>query len=74
MECLISVLENQIKAEVVIQQDQNAKVEKGGCLTLLHVSIMLACFRLHEASDFTGPSETPFYTGISWLLIRWCHC
>lgn len=33
MECLISVLENQVKAQVVIQQDQNAKGKKGGCLT-----------------------------------------
>lgn len=33
MECLISVLENQVKAQVVIQQDQNAKGKKGGCLS-----------------------------------------
>lgn len=42
------------KAQVVKQQDQNAEVKKGGCLIVLHVSIMLACLRLHEASHFTS--------------------
>lgn len=46
MECLISVLENQVKVQVVIQQDQNAKGRKGGCLTLLRVSILLATFEI----------------------------
>lgn len=73
MECLISVLENQVKVQVVIQQDQNAKGRKGGCLTLLRVSILLATFEIAWSFTFHSSFWSPFYTGVSWLLLR-CHC